>query len=115
MRHILAVALALFSVVAFSTPARAQGKGKTGMDLKEWCKETPATDLQYSRDAWCDGFLSGYMYFAEHSPVPGNVTVGQLELVLIKYLDEHPEKLNLPADQLLLMSVKNAWGREGGR
>jgi hypothetical protein len=41
--------------------------------------------------------------------MPKDVTDEQLTRVLIKYLETHPEQLNLAASQLIWMAYSNAW------
>jgi len=41
--------------------------------------------------------------------IPSSVTIEQSALVVSKYLQEHPEKLNLDASQLVLNSFRTAW------
>ena len=40
---------------------------------------------------------------------PKNVTAGQVADIVFKYLQEHPEIRNKPADFLILKSLKKVW------
>lgn len=99
----------LLSIFAlYSLPVYAHDN-PTGMTLKQRCTLNPTTDKQIQDGSWCNGFLYGAIAF--NQAIPAGVTVAQLELVLTKYMDEHPEKLNLPAEDVVTTAVAGAWGR----
>jgi hypothetical protein len=81
------------------------------MTLKERCAAgEPVSNAAYQNEAWCDGFIYGFLSFGAGPSLPDDVTVGQFELVLIKYMNEHPEKLNLPVENILRLTARSGWG-----
>jgi Rap1a immunity proteins len=106
--HLAIVALTIFALL--SVPAYAHDN-PTGMTLKQKCLRDPVSSNDFSNVAWCDGFV--YAVLVYDPAIPQGVTVGQLELVLNKYMDEHPEKLNLPAESVVDLAALGAWGEPG--
>jgi hypothetical protein len=101
--------IAAFLTVGWSATAHAHDN-PTGMTLKEKCLLHPVSLDDFNQTTWCDGFVYGALVFDR--AIPPGVTVGQLYLVLNKYMDEHPEKLNLPAEDVLNLAVSGAWGKD---
>ena len=75
-------------------------------------------------ESWFDkGYCSGYIIgvsdtadtlavwkgFAESICTPQGVTSGQLQKVVVKHLNEHPEKLHLRASSLVLNVLTEAF------
>ncbi|MGB9202746.1 MAG: Rap1a/Tai family immunity protein [Terriglobales bacterium] len=97
-------------------PARAYSTGK---DLQGWC--TAALDKQLlsgARAGLCVGFLDAFRQLSRMLPSPSNTRleclpegVGQEQFirVILKYLDEHPEKLHLPAAQIVYDAANEAF------
>ena len=93
----------------------AQGESfKRGSSILESCE----------RESWFDkGYCSGYIIgvfdaavtlarwegFAEYICPPEGVTSGQLQKVVVKHLNEHPEKLHFAADSLVLNVLTEAF------
>jgi hypothetical protein len=66
----------------------------------------------------CTGYVAGFigahnlMAAAGAKPIwcaPANVTVEQVRLMLISYLDKHPERLHLTFDELIARTVRAAF------
>ena len=86
-----------------------------GNDLSDQCGAALAGQFG-ARAGLCVGFINGYRQLATMLPeqkllcLPSeNVPNGQLIKVVVKYLDQHPEKLHLPAAQLIYESTNEAF------
>jgi hypothetical protein len=113
MKHLKALCPVLALLVMSAT---AHAKSLTGMNLKEKCTaDEPVSPLAYQNESWCEGFIYGFLSFGAGPSLPDDVTVGQFELVLIKYMNEHPEKLNLPAENILRLTARSGWGNGGAK
>jgi hypothetical protein len=98
-------------------PAHAQFSS-TGNYLLEACQITvrvtdnPGTTLGIY-DAWRDGYCRGIVEgVGEKSPAtcqPNDVTFGQEVRVVVKYLQDHPEKLNLRSSTLVELALSSAF------
>jgi len=111
-----ALVLVFLGCIACSRPARAHTNGN---DLRDYCGA--ALDKQNqagARAGLCVGFLDAYRQLAVMLPASANLKllclpdgIGQEQLirVLIKYLDQHPEKLHLPAAQLVYDATNDAF------
>ena len=93
------------------------GQGMNGNDFHDYCRAALAKDTQSSaRAGLCLGFLDAYRQLAlmlpearlACFPAPG---VGQEQYIkiLVKYLDDHPAKLHLPAAQLVYDATQEAF------
>jgi len=112
MKWILAMLLS--SSVTWAHPS----KGYTdGNDLRDQCGAAIAKDAGFGAGA-CLGFIEGFRQLAVMTqPVtnlkllclPDGVPNGQLAKVIVKYLDQHPEKLHLPAAQLMYDATDDAF------
>jgi Rap1a immunity proteins len=106
------VILGSISILLTACAARAQEQSaldsQNGSELLEECQylekpESERTRLELIKELRCisyiDGVNDGYFVgrsFATHGPKtcrPENVTLGQLGLVVLKYLRAHPERL----------------------
>ena len=89
----------------------------TGNDLQEECRvETISSSAKAYKAGICRGFIEGYMQLAMMVPsrpklvcLPEHVTHGEVQKVVVKYLDQHPEKLHLPAAQLVYDATNEAF------
>ena len=106
----------LFTSTMWVQPARAYSTGK---DLQEWC--TAALDKQSqsgARAGLCLGFLDAFRQLSRMLASPPNTKleclpagVGQEQFirVILKYVDQHPEKLHLPAAQIVYDAANEAF------
>ena len=97
----------------------------TGKELRDQCRwsqqdESALTPEQHLHYAACVSYVLGvadgyYLGSNGGSCVPnkGEVTSGQLGLVVFKYLDEHPEELHLHAGVLVVRALKKAFPCKG--
>ena len=106
-------------IFAPTSCALAQGSW-TGKEFLDACKVL-ATSVDSKNDQVDDPMLVGYCAGMVHSLMiprkysdfkicpPENATVQQGATVLVKYSDDHPQELNLPAVLLALAAFRNAW------
>lgn len=94
--------------------AQSAAKGYTdGNDLREDCEAAITGQFGYGA-GYCFGLIEGYLQAtpAKALPthcVPMGVTVEQLVKVIVKYLDQHPEKLHLTAFLLISQATHEAF------
>jgi len=87
-----------------------------GNDLREACGRLVVGQPGFAA-GHCFGLLEGYFNVVEAAPVPdfpthcvpGAVTWVELAKVVVKYLDEHHEKLHLPAVLLISQATHDAF------
>jgi len=103
-------AAALLGIVMCSN-AVAEMEDVSGALLKDICTsyvDRPASTL----DGMCIGYVVGVMSVVEYTNYfcrPVKSTHSQVTLVVKKYLSEHPEKLHLDADGLVLEALMEAF------
>lgn len=63
------------------------------------------------RDAFCLGFIAGVQAVNEGTKVctPEGVTYAQTEDVVVKYLQDHPERLHESSARLVADALSGAW------
>ncbi len=97
--------LLMISLLTFSTFSNAEFY--TGNDLKQKCAAPSHID-----DAICMGYVTG-IYDALVSQGAlcsgGGVTIGQLQEIVKKYFNEHPERLHFTAQSLVRSSLREAF------
>ena len=109
-RTIIIGAAALLSTVMCSNVA-AEREDVSGALLNNICTsyvDRPASTL----DGMCIGYVVGVMSIAEYTNYfcrPMKSTHSQATLIVKKYLSEHPEKLHLDADGLVLDALIEAF------
>ena len=106
-------------IFAPTSCALAQGNW-AGKEFLDACKVL-ATSVDAKDDPVDDPVLVGYCAGTVHTLMiprkysdfkicpPENATVQQGATVLVKYSDDHPQELNLPAVLLALAAFRNAW------
>ena len=91
----------------------------TGKEFLDACKVL-ATSFDAKNDpddpvlvGYCAGMVNTLMIPGKYSGFkicpPENATVQQGATVLVKFSDDHPQELNLPAVRLALAAFRNAW------
>jgi hypothetical protein len=94
----------------------------TGNEIREMCQislhhsDRPNMNSNDGAKAgFCLGFTEAIITLGDGLAEPGRfchpngVTIGQAYRVLLKYLDEHPERTNERAVLLALLAFKEAW------
>jgi len=110
MKWILVVIFLTGIACAQSAPKRYTD----GNDLRDECGAAVAGQLGTYQSGHCLGFIEGYLQVAPipNLPthcIPAGVTYEQLTKVVVKYLDQHPEKLHLAAVLLISQATHYAF------
>ncbi|WP_448952998.1 Rap1a/Tai family immunity protein [Labrys neptuniae] len=112
------LALCCLVATSFLVSAQADYDGPTGKKLYQGCK---ALADRSSGDAFdkglCAGIITGvseavlYKNIPEQLKLcaPEGVTGSQMAHVVLKWLDAHPEKLNMPLSTLVWLALNEAW------
>jgi hypothetical protein len=58
---------------------------------------------------YCHGMVQGVIYFSTSDCAPEGVSIKQDLRVVVKYLEDHPEKLHLHAAQLVMEALAKAF------
>jgi hypothetical protein len=104
-------------IFAPTSCALAQGSW-TGKEFLDACKVLATSVPKNDPDdpvlvGYCAGMVHTLMIPRKYSGFeicpPENATVQQGATVLVKFSDDHPEELNLPAVRLALAAFRNAW------
>ncbi len=89
----------------------AEFEGLSGASLKNICASY--VDIPSNAgDGMCIGYVTGVMSVMEYINVlclPVNATHSQATLVVQKYLSDHPEKLHLNAEGLVIDALQEAF------
>ena len=96
--------------------AAGEAISRDGNWLLAQCKDGPTEDWKT-----CVGYLQGIddMHdiattgsgdtFPRFYSIPDTATWGQLKLVVVKYFEDHPERLHLPAASSVLLAFRSAF------
>lgn len=118
--------LLLTKVAVYTALALAPMPGKAhadfryfddGNDLFSQCVVGDADNLKYLKDAECRGFIIGV---SDHLAMwrdtldlpdckPAGVRKGQIVAIVVKYLENHPEKRHEPANELVMYALNSAF------
>src|ERR1022692_1958459 len=112
----------LFVVLLCGAAVPLQGVGQTvshedGNDLLPRCQQSvEALDKTTWKDAhesfnagFCLGLVQGVWYASANVCTGPGVTFGQLQRVVLKFLQDNPEKLNLNQSTLVEMALSKAF------
>lgn len=89
-----------------------------GRTLQTWChqvvEKAPGLDPMTFRDGYCRGMTEGVMALAKQRPLmafcaPEQTGQNMLLRTIIAYLDAHPQRLNSPAEILILEALGEAY------
>ena len=111
MKHKIITSLALLINIHINNAVAADFNGIDGADLKKIC--TSYVDIPANTsDGMCIGYVVGVMSIMEYINVlcrPVNSTHAQATLVVQKHLFDHPERLHLNAEDLVLDALLDAF------
>lgn len=91
---------------------------RSGNDLIRDCKaaitlaDSPKLGEDYSRPMYCLGFTSGMsdgLRFGRLACMKGEESHEQIARVVVKFLEDHPERLAEPESLLALEAITGAW------
>jgi len=119
---VLVLSLSLFAGGAGET---VDGTGmRTGMRLLDYCREsqrpaarTEGRPLESIKAAFCLGYISGFSEAealiasanTDFYCAPDGVTHGQEVLIVLKYLEDNPERLDFPRSILVGAALAEAF------
>ena len=113
------LALASMVLVANVREGLCEGIYYTGSLLLKYCSsETEQMSAQQLVDyGFCEGFISavlgasrcGENIYGHSSLIPDGVTVDDLKILVVKWLAQHPEKLQLAAEGLVAESLNDSY------
>lgn len=86
----------------------------SGNEIFERCTSIENSDNHFQKEAFCVGYIVGVYESYENITIcpennAKNITVGQLQLISIKYMREHPEKLNQSAIDIIERGLNQAF------
>lgn len=95
----------------FFIPSLCLGAFTDGNQLKAQCtnSESPANQ------GLCLGYVMGVtdVNLRDKICTPSGVTIGQLQSITIKYLNDYPDRLHYSADSLVLDALRKAFPCKG--
>lgn len=105
--------MATLFILAMSMPVQAL----TGNELLKYCEEgnNEALKVHFQSNAFCLGYVTGAsegLFYADNRNVvcfSDGVTVEQLKKVVMKYLNDNPQKLHESYVPLIYSSIKEAF------
>ena len=102
-KHAKKLILALTVALGTTQPAKpAKPEGTSGMELQRWCFAKENSLDSFSCTMFLLGFINGLdtadgANDARVWCLPKDITAGQTELIVKKFMREHPEDLHMPA------------------
>lgn len=111
MKRIIFVVVCLCAASWAEQPAT---RHTSGNDLRNYCQAVLDHETG-ARAGICAGYINAYRELAEMLPdekllcVPDGVGNEQFIRVLMKYLDQHPERLHVAAPQLIYDAMSEAF------
>lgn len=111
MKEIIMITAAALLGTAMSSNVAAEFQSVSGANLKKMCESYLDVPLN-TADGMCVGYVVGVMSIMEYINVlclPVKSTHAQATLVVQKHLSDHPEKLHLNAEALVLDALQEAF------
>ena len=105
-------------VVGIALPSLAQAQvslGSSGTKLLENCTEHAKADLgtgvsvSWYQAGLCAGYVNGVWDVSDKICTPKGSTLGQAIRVVLKYLNDHPERLHEHMAELVVDALRAAW------
>ena len=94
----------------------AGGALYTGMELQEKCAALDRLNANNgqgrdddSKFGECLGYVSGVLDTKRAELVFPLITTGQVVQIVQKYMRDHPERLHLPADKIIVLAIRRAF------
>lgn len=114
-------ACALLLAGAWQAPPAQAGIYLSGTDLYADCSVPKDNAVYFARIERCSGFITGVVDSTEGlrslqgKPycVPENVTIGQLNAIVLAYLQSHDSTRTLAASVLVVGALSETYGCEG--
>lgn len=107
----------LFLASTLVAPAPAYAYFDTGNDLYTNCSSEPTDAKSTFNVGLCFGYIRGIadnMNLAtdiRSSPtcIPGGADTRQIKDVVMKYMDDHPDRRDMPAVMIVTLALVSAW------
>ena len=129
MKRLAFLPLAIGFAVGLAFSTRAAAAPQTGVDLLEECQlatmdNSTQTGLQMTKAMHCMGYLSGVMdsylvwevyndeakgHILPPACFPDHVTLIELARVVVKFLNDHPNKLHEEYGFLVISALRDAY------
>jgi hypothetical protein len=120
MKATVLICLSIFCLSIHSKGQGTVGPSLTSLRLREYCRfvgtdQAKLSDEEYDHSHIClfyvSGVLDGFQMgdSATKLCVPGSASLGELALVVSKYLDQHPEKLHNQPQYLVIDALHTAF------
>lgn len=106
--------MVVLGALLYAAPAKAQRVSYTGNDLLNECQRD-AKNFDTGCFMYINGFVNGFEANASNKyfSIPDNVTVGEMMDVVVKYLENHPEKRHLEAGAAIVWAFSDAYPIKG--
>jgi len=118
MRKVLAILLVLTSM-----PAMAAEPDWSANRIMPWCRALVSNrEMQdYFNQGLCGGMINGIVYVLSQSAVtgvlpitsrlcvPGEATMGQIQKIVIQYIDQRPQRFHEDFRLLAIEALMAAW------
>lgn len=112
--------LGIFSLLCLCRIGVSQTPSFSSLKLQEFCKLVGSDNAKLSETEivqkniclfYVSGVLDGYQLGESSIKIcsPDEATMGELALVVLKHLNDHPEKLHNPPRYLILEALNNAF------
>lgn len=107
------VAIVLVAIAALAHSASAQARQPSGNDMLPGCQDYAAGRVTVGSGE-CTGYFDSVRRAMGELPtvgvcVPDGVVQRQMAQVVVKYLNDHPERLQMEMDLLALAAFRLAW------
>ena len=104
-------------VVGMALPSLAQAQVSlinSGTKLLEQCSDWAKPDSEqtpssYQASAFCSAYVAGVFDAMDNVCPPDGVTYGQMVRVVLKFLNDHPERLHEGRFRLVVDALRAAW------
>lgn len=105
-------------VVGMALPSLAQAQVSlinSGTTLLAYCTESAKADLDtgvsvnWYQAGFCSGYVNGVWNTSDKFCDPKGITLGQVVRVVLKYLNDHPERLHEHEAELVVDALRAAW------
>ncbi len=111
-------AIIFLVVLAWTLPVFADSRIPVhGSELYGWCKATSGGLPSEPVGVYCAGFLNGIVdvhgektaIYGHRTCLPLSITIRQMRDIVVKWLEDHPEKLQLLAHGLVGEALSEAF------
>lgn len=117
MRHLLLALLLGLPVLAIAQYANTAEMGHSGSDYLRFCEASSHGEQSRASIpcvAFLDGVIDGFRIYGVASHVhlyslPQEVTLAQLEEIVVKYMKNHPKQLSLSTAALVLWALEDTY------